>query len=52
MCNSRQGTLARRKDDLIDLARRHADRAGEGILADAHRSQKLLQEHFTGMDVG
>src|SRR3990172_3188273 len=45
----RDATLA--EDDLVDAARRHADRASKGVLAEIHRLEELLEQHFAGMNV-
>src|SRR5690606_41601378 len=37
--------------DLVDPARRHASRARNRVLADPHRVEELVLEHFAGMDV-
>lgn len=38
--------------DFVDPARRHTDFACQAILAKAHRLEKLLEQHFAGMNVG
>src|SRR6185437_5774984 len=38
--------------DFIDAAWRHTRCAGHGVLADAERCEELLEEHFSGVDVG
>jgi hypothetical protein len=37
-------------DQPLDAGARHADYAGYGIGRKLHRHEKLLAEHFTGMD--
>ena len=37
---------------VVDTARRHQGRPRQRVLADAHGSKKLLEQHFAGMDVG
>src|SRR3546814_8084442 len=43
-------TLA--EDDFVDPARRDVHRARQRVLADAERAEELLQQDFTGMDIG
>jgi hypothetical protein len=45
-----EGALA--KHDLIDTARVHADVNGKAVLAQVHRFDEFLQQHFTRMDGG
>jgi len=40
------------KHDLIDPARRHAGCTRKGVLADPHRAEEFLKQHFAGMNVG
>ena len=46
----RDGALA--ENDFINTARRHSERPGEGVLAQADRREELLGENFARMNVG
>src|SRR3546814_7573956 len=47
-----RGNAALAEDDFVDPARRDAHRARQRVLADAERDEELLQQDFTGMDIG
>ena len=40
------------KHDLVDAARIHTNVNGEAVLAQVHRLDEFLQQHFTRMDGG
>jgi len=49
-CARSNGSLA--QHDLVDPARRHANFARQTILADRVGLEKLLEQYFSGVDVG